>query len=131
MSNLQRLFSKNPDGYAKDENDPTHFYNTPLSNGKTLLYVACQEGKDEIVEFFLDKRLNAFVKSKVNDNEYESCLQVACRWNYLKIVKILLDKVAYKKPDIDEALKVDGISKNCVVLIKKYLNKFKRNSICC
>lgn len=131
MSQLHRLFSKNPDGFAKDENDPTHFYNTPLSNGKTLLYVACQEGKSEVVEFFLDKRLNAFVKSKINENETESCLQVACRWNYLKIVKLLLDKVPYKKEDINEALNVDNLSKNCLVLLKRYLNKFKRNTYCC
>ncbi len=131
MSNINRLFSKNPDGFAKDENDPSHFYNIPLSNGKTLLYVACQEGKYDIVEFFLDKRLNAFVKSKVNENEYESCLQVSIRWNYLKIVKLLLDRVAYKKEDINEALKVDGISKNCIVLLKRYLNKFKNNTFCC
>jgi len=131
MSHLYRLFAKNPDGFAKDENDPTHFYNTPLSNGKTLLYVACQEGKSEIVEFFLDKRLNAFVKSKINENESESCLQVLCRWNYLKIVKLLLDKVPYKKEDINEALGIDNLSKNCLVLLKRYLNKFKSSTYCC
>lgn len=131
MPQIKKLFEKNPDGFAKDENDPSHFYNT-LSNGKTLLYSACKEGRTEIVEFFLNKRLNAFIKCKVNENEYETCLQVACRWNYLKIVKMLLDKVDYGINDIKEVLNVDGISKNCLLVLKKYINnKFKSKRVCC
>ena len=131
MYYLKKLFSKNPDGFAKDENDPSHFYNTPLSNGKTILYVACQEGKVEIVEFFLDRRLNALVKSKITENEFETCLQVSCRWNYTIIIKLLLEKVPFKKFDIDEGLSVDGINKTNQILLKRYNYKFKKSIYCC
>jgi ankyrin repeat protein len=131
MSQIKRLFEKNPDGFAKDENDPSHFYNT-LSNGKTLLYSACREGRTEIVEFFLNKRLNAFIKCKINEHEYESCLQAACRWNYTKIVKLLLDKVDYSLNEIKEVLNIDGLSKSCQSIIKRLINsKFKKTTVCC
>jgi len=55
--------------YNVDNNfsNPKHFLNAPMHNGKTLTYMACQEGKYDIVrDFVLKKKLDFKVKSIVS-----------------------------------------------------------------
>jgi len=39
--------------------------NSRMKNGKTLLYLACQEGNFKLVNYLLCKQLNPSLKSKV------------------------------------------------------------------
>ena len=81
LQKIEEIFGKNLAQQKKlSPNDPNYLFNQLLSNGKNLLYVACQEGKIEIVEYFLNKGLNTKIKSKSDDNEFETPLQVAARW---------------------------------------------------
>ena len=57
LSVIDEIYRYNPDRNTRIEIDPEFIFNTPLiSNGKTLLYIACQEGKEDIVEYFLNKK---------------------------------------------------------------------------
>jgi ankyrin repeat protein len=101
-----------------------------LSEEKTLLYVACQEGKYDIVDFFLKKGLNPKIKSKTEDNEFETPLQVAVRWNYVNIVHLLLDKGGYDKKDIENCLKMENLKSPVVSILKSHLKLIRRKSGC-
>lgn len=127
LQELEELFNKNPERTLHDSTHPKFLFNQLLHNGKTLLYIACQEGKYEIVQFFLSKNLNANILSKSDDNEYESCLQVAARWNYPDIVQLLLDKGNLQQKDLEDTLKIKYLKKPVAKLIKKKLKSEKRS----
>ncbi len=63
----------------KEKNNPNFIFSQPLSDNKTLLYIACREGKYDIVKFMLDNKFDPKIKSAISDIEDESCLQVASR----------------------------------------------------
>ena len=102
-----------------------------IRNGKTLLYIACQEGKEDIVEYFLNKKLNVRIRSKIDKNTDETPLECACRWNYLKIVKLLLTKVKYTKEEISSVLKIKGLSKSVIEILREYNKKIKKSKVSC
>ena len=58
--------NKDPDLFKYAFNDPNSLFNTPFSNGKTLLYLSTQEGKYDIVKLLISKGLDPSIKSKVN-----------------------------------------------------------------
>jgi ankyrin repeat protein len=62
---LDNLIKKDPDAYVLDIRSEISLFNTPMSNGRTLLYVACQEGKTEIISFLLKKGLDPSIRSRV------------------------------------------------------------------
>lgn len=132
VSTIDKIIKKNPVGFSRDESDKEYFFNTPLKNGKNLFYIACQEGKFDVVKYMLEKNLNPFVKSKINDKDSETPLEVACRWNYISIVELLLEKVNFTLRDIDGCLKVGGISPTIENMLKKYKQKkFKKKNVGC
>lgn len=65
IEELECLINKDPDGNLVNTKNRNFLFNTPMSNGRTLLYIACQEGKLEIVKFLLSKGLDPSIKSKV------------------------------------------------------------------
>jgi hypothetical protein len=134
VKKIDTLMKRDPEYYLKDQNDPTTKFNTQMPNGKTLLYIACQEGKIDIVKYLIDKRLNPFVKSKMDEREMESPLGVASRWNFINIVNLLLEKVPYKKGDLEEVLGMQGLTKKIRSLLKRhYTNQFivRKSFFCC
>lgn len=129
INNILKLTNhdKNP-----KKGDPEYIFNGPFKNGKNLFYLACQEGKLEIVKCFLSKGFNPKLKSKVDDIGSESPLECACRWNYLKIIELLLSKVKYSEREIQNALMIDGLNKKIILLLKKYLKEHcKKDKIYC
>lgn len=129
INNILKLtdHDKNP-----KKGDPEYIFNKPFKNGKNLFYLACQEGKLEIVKCFLSKGFNPKLKSKVDEIGSESPLECACRWNYLKIIELLLSKVKYSESEIQNALMIDGLNKKIIVLLKKYLKEHcKKDKIFC
>lgn len=127
LEELEELFYRNPERSLYDSSHPKFLFNQLLHNGKTLLYIACQEGKLEIVDLFLSKNLSASIPSKSDNDEYESCLQVAARWNFIDIVQLLLNKGNLKQNDLEDTLKLKYIKKPVANLIKNKLKLEKRN----
>ena len=71
------------------------YFSTPLCSGKTFIYLATREGKLDLVRYFIEEKLLDFkVKSNINDKDenekQESNLEVASRWNHVKIVRYYL-----------------------------------------
>ncbi len=77
----------------------------------------------ELVEYFLSKNLDPSIKSKSDDDELENCIQVAARWNYINIVKLLLDSGKVQEIDIQEILKNKYIKKPVIKLLYEHTNK--------
>jgi ankyrin repeat protein len=131
LRKIEEIFGKNLAQPKKLlPNDPNFLFNQLLSNGKNLLYVACQEGKIDIVEYFLNKGLNTKIKSKSDENEFETPLQVAARWGYTNIVKLLLEKGGYDSLDIDNALKIPDLKKNIITMLKVHFKTIGRRRSC-
>lgn len=120
---LDEIFYCNKERHLFNPNDQNFLFNQPFSdNKKNLLYIACQEGNFEIVNYFISKNLNPNLKSKTDDNEYETCLQVAVRWNYVDIVKLLLEKCKLSEVEVSEAMK-NCFNKQILNLLKQYLKE--------
>ena len=129
---IEAIYQYNPDRNIRNEIDEDFIFNTPLEkNGKTLIYLACQEGKEDIVEYFLNKKLNPKVKSKIDKKTYETPLECASRWGYSKIVKLLLSKVKYSSKEIKKVLKMKGLSMIIIDILHLYLNSINRKRVSC
>jgi hypothetical protein len=102
--------------------------NTHL-NGKTLMYAACREGKLDIVKLLLSLDVNPHIKSILEENEIEDCLQVACRWNYPNVVDALLKRGKYPKIEIKNAMKITQ-SEMVRSVLERYL-QVECRSLCC
>ena len=50
---LDILFEQNPEKFIYPCDHINYLFNQPLPNGKTLLYIACQEGCFDVVNYFL------------------------------------------------------------------------------
>ena len=83
---IQFLISNHPSKYIRNSHDSNSFVNKPNTDGIRPLYEAARNGHNETVQLLLENGANPHLKS--ND---ENSLQVACRWNYLVIVKILVN----------------------------------------
>lgn len=132
IKEFEALFNRNPEKYRYNPNDKKYLFNLPLSDGKTILYIACQEGYDEIVEYLLSKDLNPNIRVYYNEME-DTCLWVACRWNYYNIVKLLLETKKILIKDIEKALEECPQNKKLISLLYHSLpeeNKKKRRCAC-
>ena len=93
------------ENYLKDEANDQQIFNRLLSNGCTLLFSACKEGKVEFVQFMLDKQWNPFQKCLVKGTK-ESVLDIAAKWNYVEVVELLLAKVNFPESYLMTAYKL-------------------------
>lgn len=110
----------------KDSSDPlskNYLFNQPLSDKTTLLYVACREGKYEIVKFMLENNFDPHIRSFTNQNDSESCLQVAARWGMVNIVQLLLEKSEFSKEELLEVIKMEGLNREIRKTLSKYYAK--------
>jgi ankyrin repeat protein len=99
-----------------------------MNEGKTLIYIACKEGMLDILNYFLDIKLDPMIRSKLSATESEDCLEVACRWNNLDIVKCLLNRVIYSRAQLVKCIKISS-GEVKLYLKKKY--KEKASLSCC
>ena len=119
IEEFEKLFYQNPEKNKYSPEDKNYLFNQRLSNGKTLLYIACQEGNTEIVKFLLEKKLNPNIKAIYFDME-DSCLAVAVRWNFFDIVKLILESNKIYEEDIYDILNQE----KCSVKIKNLILNF-------
>ena len=120
IEEMENIFSQNPEKnfLPYDKN----IFNQKLGNGKTLLYVACQEGCTDLVQFFLNKKLNPNIPVKYFGLE-DTCLSAACRWGFYDIVKLLLECKRLDPENISNVYKSNISNSNIKNLLKKYLSK--------
>jgi ankyrin repeat protein len=128
LQRLQELLVYNDDNYPLY--DPRHLFNQWLVNNKTLLYVACQEGKYDIVEFFISKGLNTKIKSKADNNDFELPLHAAARWGYVNIVKLLLERGKYTSQEIKTCLAMDLLKESTAMVLRNHLKEVKKSKGC-
>ena len=121
IEEFEKLFNQNPEKNKYSPEDKNYLFNQRLSNGKTLLYIACQEGNTKIVKFLLEKKLNPNIKAIYCDSNMEdSCLAVAVRWNFYDIVKLILETHKIYEDDIFDILNQE----KCSLKIKKLILDF-------
>jgi len=121
IEEFEKLFNQNPEKNKYSPEDKNYLFNQRLSNGKTLLYIACQEGNTKIVKFLLEKKLNPNIKAIYSDSNMEdSCLAVAVRWNFYDIVKLILETNKIYEDDIFDILNQE----KCSLKIKKLILDF-------
>ena len=114
---IQFLISNHPSKYIRNSHDSNSFVNKPNTDGIRPLYEAARNGHNETVQLLLENGANPHLKS--ND---ENSLQVACRWNYLVIVKILVNSTTWSQKEIKEALK-ETKNKSIVEVLSVNLSK--------
>lgn len=84
-----------------------HILNShPKLNGQSLIYIACKEGKYNIVKFLHDlgfkfRKVNFLGKSRI----CESCLEVVIRHNYTSLLDLILESKEYTYPEICDVVK--------------------------
>lgn len=63
-------------------------------------------------------------------NEHENCLDVAVRWNFIKIIELLLDSKKFSEFEIKNILGRRNLKKQVIVLLKDYLKKIQGRRPC-
>lgn len=132
IEKIEELFKYNPDRKTHFGYEDDFIFNTPLkSNKKTLIYIACCEGKEDILKYLLKKQLNPRIPSIIDDIE-ETPLECTCRWGYVNILRVLLENVRFSRFEIMKAMKVNGISKGIFSILKRYFKeRFKKERVGC
>ena len=131
MHNIKKYYEFNPDRNKRKESDDNFILNQPLkSNGKTLIYIAVEEGNIEILKFFIEKGLNPKINSILDDNDFESPLECACRWNYINIIEFLLSKIEFTKTEILFIYRKNKeyLSTEVINILKSYLRNHPKES---
>lgn len=100
-----------------------HLINKPNRMNQTPIYLACRNGNLEIVKYLLEQQANPHILSNVDDEEKESTLQVACRWNHRQVVEYIIDAVQWKEADIRATIKMEGLEEEIVKILKVYAKK--------
>lgn len=122
LRTLEDIIDSDPKKYVKRSNNLNSIVNCKNRDGYTPLYLACRNGSLEYAKFFIHKGADFNIKC---GEEQESCLEVASRWEYVPIVKLLM-KYSWPLEDIQRAKNLTR-SKN----IYKLLEKNNRKKKCC
>jgi hypothetical protein len=59
-----------------------------------------------MIKFLLEEKANPYITSTVDDRTEETILETACRWNYLRIIRLYLAKFNWDKRTLKKALKL-------------------------
>lgn len=97
--------------------------NEPFHDGRTLIYIACFEGRLSHVKVLFDLGCNPKAKIQLEGNLSEDCLEVAARMGFSEIVEFLLTKVEYHKVTLRKINESKEVDKKCKTQIRKKLKK--------
>lgn len=128
---IRTILNYNPDKNIRSPSDPLNLFNTALLGGQNLLYVACKEGKEKIVSLFLSNGFNARLTSQIDKDTWENPLECACRWNYIKVVKLLLNEGNYTFNEIKKAMKLKNLNKSIKKLLVEAIKKLEKETLSC
>ncbi|CAG9317359.1 unnamed protein product [Blepharisma stoltei] len=127
---IEKLISNDPRKFLVSPTNENSFLNKRNVSGKTPLYEASLNGYPEIIKLLMDFGANPLIKSQVDGNEMESCLDVACRWGNIKAVEVLLNFSKWKKKDISKARKLTS-NPEIRLLLSNYNRRFSNYTVCC
>jgi ankyrin repeat protein len=58
--------------------------------------------------------------SSVNDEDKESPLEVAARWNHQSVVRYLLQNVAWNEEEVKKAVEIEDLNPEIMRMLKEY-----------
>lgn len=90
---------------------------------QTPIYVGCRNGNLKIVQLLLDQQADPHILSEVDDEEYETALQVAVRWDHKIVVEYLLQNVKWSQEEIKKTIKMKNINHDLFIMLKEYSKK--------
>jgi len=79
---LLKEIENDPKRHFYDRKSPHHLINKTNRMNQTPIYLACRNGNLSIVKFLIQQEADPHILSDVDDEEKESPLQVAVRWNH-------------------------------------------------
>lgn len=131
LRRTEEIISNDPRIFIRSKVDDEFLVNKCNLLGHTPLYEASRQGNLEAMELLLKYGANPHLLSRIDLNEYESVLEVACRWNHIKIVKTLLNCSVWTVKEINNSLKV-ACNESIKLTLLDYLNKhYVRKIFCC
>lgn len=122
---IKQLFIKFEKEYSKYifKTSISEYFSLNLSDGKTFLYYSSREGKISILRYLIEERkLDYSILSIIDENKFESNLEVASRWEQFIIVKYLLILPSY-----NNFLLFDKSKINKLILDNNFLNELTHN----
>lgn len=122
---IKQLFIKFEKEYSKYifKTSISEYFSLNLSDGKTFLYYSSREGKINILRYLIEERkLDYSILSIIDENKFESNLEVASRWEQFTIVKYLLILPSY-----NNFLLFDKSKINKLMLDNNFLNELTHN----
>jgi hypothetical protein len=90
---------------AKDPLLRSSIVNCKNIAGHTLLHEAALNGHLGVVQLLLENSADLHLASSVSDTEEETPLEVAVRWNHLRVVDFLLQVGSFSRQELTNALK--------------------------
>jgi ankyrin repeat protein len=73
-----------------------------------------------VVAFLVKEQAEPHILSNIHDDDKESPLDVAVRWNHQNVVKYLLENVQWTEDEIKRAIKQDEINLELKRILKAY-----------
>jgi ankyrin repeat protein len=97
-----------------------HLVNKPNRMNQTPLYLACRNGNLSVVKFLIEQQADPHILSNVDEEEKESTLQVAVRWNHRHLVVYLLGNFSWSEREIRDAIRVSDMQPEILLILKLY-----------
>lgn len=106
--------------------DKNNFINCRNYNGMTLLHVAVLNHNYIATEYLLNLGVNPYIMTiNSKGKEEDNALDISCRWDFIKLVELLMSKVRWSMALVKKARK-KTTNKSILML----LTVIKRNSCC-
>lgn len=121
LERIEELILNDPGRFIRDYESPNSIINRKNLYGQTPLYIACKFGNERTVELLLKYNADPYIRSNAG-NDMESCIEVASRWGYLNIVKILVVQVSWPTRDLQKSMRITSN-----LQIKLYIKRFMKS----
>lgn len=92
VQTLIKEIENDPYQFLLPSGHPQSYLNKRNEDNKTPLYVACKNGNLDIVKILVENGGDCHITSMVEKKDEETCLEVAVRWGFSKIVEYLMSK---------------------------------------
>jgi ankyrin repeat protein len=117
---LQRELDRDPKRHFYDRSNPAHLINKTNRLNQTPLYLACRNGNLAVVTFLLRQQADPHILSNIHNDDKESPLDVAVRWDHKKIVEFLLENVQWTEDEIKRTIKQEDINLELQRILRAY-----------
>jgi hypothetical protein len=125
LDSIKSLIENHPLRYLRTSSDSNSFLNKEDLFGVRPVYEACRNGHKNTTVLLIELGANPKLLSNG-----ENCLQVACRWGFLEIIKILMVYAKWSEKEIQSGMK-ETKNKTIHHLLKGFLPGVKKWFWCC